>query len=60
MNKWNENDVREIFNELDEITGADSKNIPIKINNRLKQLLQDIDFRIKIDDQKIFNSVKLL
>lgn len=36
MNKWNENDVREIFNELDEITGADSKNIPIKINNRLK------------------------
>ena len=36
MNKWNENDVREIFNELDEITGANSKNIPIKINNRLK------------------------
>ena len=36
MNKWNENDVREIFNELDEITGANSKNIPIKVNNRLK------------------------
>ena len=36
MNKWNENDIREIFNELDKITGANSKDIPIKVNNRLR------------------------
>ena len=47
MNKWNENDVREIFNELDEITGANSKNIPIKVNNRLKTTIARYRFWTK-------------
>ena len=38
-NKWGENDIREIFNRLDEMTGANSKNVPIKINNRLKRAI---------------------
>ena len=36
QNKWNEKDIRELFNRLDKITGADSSGIPININNRLK------------------------
>ena len=38
-NKWGEKDIREIFNRLDEMTGADSKDVPIKINNRLKRAI---------------------
>ena len=38
-NKWGEKDIREIFNRLDEMTGANSKNVPIKINNRLKRAI---------------------
>ena len=37
--KWSIQDVREIFNELDKITGADSSNVEIKINGRLKRAL---------------------
>ena len=37
--KWSIQDVREIFNELDKITGANSKDIEIKINGRLKRAL---------------------
>ena len=37
VNKWNENDIREIFDRLDEEMGVDSKNVPIKVNNRLKR-----------------------
>ena len=37
--KWNVQDVRNIFNELDKITGADSSKVEIKINGRLKRAL---------------------
>lgn len=35
-NKWTESDIRALFNRLDEQTGANSKDIPIHVNNRLK------------------------
>ena len=35
-NKWCEKDIRDLFDNLDEITGADSKDVPININNRFK------------------------
>lgn len=35
-NKWCEKDIRDLFDNLDKITGADSKDVPININNRLK------------------------
>ena len=37
--KWSVQDVRNIFNELDKITGADSSKVEIKINGRLKRAL---------------------
>ena len=60
MNKWNENDIREIFNELDEITGANSKNIPIKINNRLKRTIAKYRFWIEDRRPEDFQFSKLI
>lgn len=37
--KWSVQDVRNLFNELDKITGADSSKVEIKINGRLKRAL---------------------
>lgn len=37
--KWSVEDIRNLFNELDEITGANSKDIEIKVNGRLKRAL---------------------
>ena len=37
--KWSVQDIRNLFNELDEITGANSKDIEIKVNPRLKRAL---------------------
>lgn len=37
--KWSVQDIRNLFNELDKITGADSSKVEIKINGRLKRAL---------------------
>lgn len=37
--KWSIQDVKNLFNELDKITGADSSKVEIKINGRLKRAL---------------------
>lgn len=37
--KWSVEDIRNLFNELDKITGADSSKVEIKINGRLKRAL---------------------
>ena len=60
QNKWNEKDIRELFNRLDEITGADSANVPIHINNRLKTTIARYRWYVKSGKPCDFEFGKLI